>query len=190
MGGPGSSRWNGHQPAPLVEESLKIDLLSPEMRWALRQPEAALATTTFTVRGRVLWEWLLCFLPAGEDGSRELLLLPTNDTQGGLQAFQLKAAQVGFNERTYAVCPRCRKTTRILLALPDKGIFACKRCLGVQYLSVRKHDTRVDRIVRRLRAGDVSVVDEYNALGRRGGYRGFVADRLFLDAMWRAFPEA
>jgi hypothetical protein len=76
------------------------------------------------------------------------------------------------------------------LFLPPKGErFACRRCHALQYRSVQRHDARLDRLARAIRCEDETVVEHYLAVGRRGGYRSFVADRLFLAAAAKAFPE-
>ena len=191
MGGLGSTRWNGHKPKPLVEESLRIDLLAPELRPALRQPGETAAFTTFTQRDQFHSQWLLLVTPTGDDGSRELVVLPADDvSEEAAQHFALKRVRVGFDERIYAVCAGCEKTTRILFALPDKAKFACKACVDLTYTSVRRHDKRVDRVAQRIRGGDMSVVDELITKGRTPGYRGFVADRLLLAGLAKAFPDA
>ena len=41
MGGPGSTRWRGHNRRRLVEETPCLDLLDPELKQALRLPEAS-----------------------------------------------------------------------------------------------------------------------------------------------------
>jgi hypothetical protein len=53
---------------------------------------------------------------------------------------------------------------------------------------VQEHDARVDRIVQRLRVGDLSVVAVSLKKGRLPGYAGACADRLLLAAVFRAFP--
>ncbi len=190
MGGHGSTRWRNHTPAPLVEESLRIDLLSPELRSALSQPGEAVATTNFAVRGRLHSQWLLHFSPASDDGSRELALIAADHVSDkAVLHFRLKPVGVGFHERIHAVCPGCEKTTRMLFALPDKRQFGCKTCTGLQYRSVREHDKRLDRIAKRLRAGDLSVVDKYSMRGRRPGHSGFCNDRLLLSGLLKAFSE-
>jgi len=182
MGGPGSTRWRNHQPAPLVEESLRIDLLEPQLKLALSKPEESAVLTSFSVNGQLHSTWLLQLSPATEDEPRKLIIRRADKLKEP-QTFELRPVRVGFTDRTHVVCPGCEKTARVLFALREKGFFECKRCLGVQYESVRRHDKRIDAICRRLRAGDHSVVEEYDTLGCRPGYAGFVADRLLLTAV-------
>ena len=188
MGGSGSTRWTNHTPAPLVEESLRIDLLDGEIQSALREPGEAIATITFSLAGQPLSEWHVYVPPATGDGSRKLLVRPADDPHEPAQIFELRQVRVGFHERVYAVCPGCEKTTRILFALPDKGRFACKRCNRLQYQSVREHDARLDKIIKAIKTGDEEALNRYVAEFDRGGYRSFVWSSLFLTAFSKVFP--
>jgi hypothetical protein len=163
VGGSGSTRWGNHTPAPLVEEALRLDLFDGEIQSALREPGEAVGTITFSLGGQPLSRWRLYISPATGDGPRKLPVRPADDPYEPAQLFELRQVRVGFHERVYAVCLGCQKTTRILCALPNKGRFACKKCTGVQYQSVRKHDARIDKLARAIRQYDETVLDRCSA---------------------------
>jgi len=189
LGGFNSTRWNKHKPAPLVEHSLRIDLLDAGLRSALAQPGEAVASITFSTGGQVQSQWVLCFSAAAEDGGRDLVVFPAdNVSKEAAQHFPLRPVRVGFHERLYPMCPRCERTTRILFALPRKGRFACKRCIGLTYQSEREHDARLDRIIRAVKTGDEAELDRLEAALNGSGYRALVASQLLLSALFKLRP--
>ena len=146
MGGPGSTRWRGHAPKPLVEEARGLDLFDPQWREALRQPRAS-GTIEWTrppsaaPLGRVDFH----LSPIDEDGTRTLAFDFTGDPCEPYQVVTLERSRVGFSERWYARCPgECGERARKLYWVPGQLEFACRRCAGLQYASAQQHDKRFD----------------------------------------------
>jgi len=130
--------------------------------------------------------------PLGDDYARELRLRLSEelDPTGEVQVFKLERVPVGCAPRWLLTCPQCGERRARRLFLPPKSTrFGCKDCHALRYRSVQQYDHRVDRIVQRLRAGDISVIEEYDLRGRRLGHAGFCSDRLFLSALVKLFPE-
>ena len=131
--------------------------------------------------------------PLGDDDTRELRLRLSEELDPACQAqlFKLELASIGCAPRWLLLCPECGERRARRLFLPPKSKrFACKRCHALHYRSVQQHDVRLDKLVKAIRCGDETVVEKYRVVGRRGGYRGFSADRLFLTALAKAFPDS
>ena len=146
MGGPGSTRWHGHQRRPLVEAALCLDLLDPRVKEALRLPSAS-GTLEWTnpdtgmPRGSVPFH----LGPLEPEGGRRLILDFTGDPYEPKQVVILEPVEVGFSRRWYAQCPRsCSRRARKLYWAPGRLEFACWRCAGLQYETAQQHDRRVD----------------------------------------------
>lgn len=195
MGGPNSTRWRGHQRKHLVEQCLALDLRDLGQLEILSSPSPLAgrfdwkASPAGTLLGSATY-WLG---PLGNDDTRELRLCLGEelDPSGHVQAFKLERVTVGCAPRWLQLCPQCGEHRARRLFLPAKSKqFACKRCHNLIYRSVAQHDQRVDRIARRLRTGDLSLLEEHNRRGRKPGFSGFCGDRLLLSGLLKAFPEA
>jgi len=86
---------------------------------------------------------VILHLPGGEssvDIEQVIRLTPTRPWLGG--------------RRWWFECPRstaggpCGRRVRCLHLRPDAWTFACRKCLGLTYESVQRHDERVDRLAR------------------------------------------
>ena len=187
MGGTGSTRWNNHEPKPLVEAALRFDLARPELRDVLGQPHAAWGTLTIkTAIGS--WTWSLSISAVQSDGTRHLVFDDQpNDAHVDGQVIELVRVECGIRTTTMAVCPGCGRRVRVLCALPADGRWGCRQCLGLAYTSSRRSDARVRRVARALRRGDEPVLAEYNARMAKGGATGLAALGVVFDAIERAF---
>lgn len=161
MGGPGSTRWNLHVPATLVEDCLSLsptDLArSRDMRpgltgvWLWGHPgRGVVAAMIWQLEARrregdlgINWRWVV----GGADPS-----------QGAEQTTILEALPTGLRGRCWLFhCPTpgCGRRCRRLFLPPDGRAWACLACHRLTYRSRREHDARVDALRRdpqRLRA--------------------------------------
>jgi hypothetical protein len=145
MAGRGSTRWRGHQPRPLVEETHCLDLLDQRWREILRLHRAS-GTLEWRDSGNLVpKEWVDFRLsPVQEDGTRLLVVDFTRDPNEPKEQLILEQVRVGFSRRWHARCPGgCDQMVRKLYLVED-GAVACWRCAGLQYRSAQKHDKRVD----------------------------------------------
>ena len=79
-----------------------------------------------------------------ELGGIRRLRLQFADT-GTRQSVVLEQVQVGFSNRWYARCPdACDRRARMLYLVPGMQRFTCRQCAGLEYESVRAHDSRID----------------------------------------------
>ncbi len=145
MGGVGSGRWKDYEPAPLVEEALCLDVLSPGLKALLNLPRAS-GSIEWNRGGALLARADVHLGTVEGDSTRPLAL----DFSGGdpyepKQVLVLEAVQVGFSRRWYARCPDgCGRRVRKVYAPPGTHRFACRFCAGLQYRSVQQHDARLD----------------------------------------------
>lgn len=163
MGGRGSSRWLRHEPKRLVEHTFHIDLLHPQLRPLLHDPAPATWTTTITT-GRASRQWLAILSANDSDGSRDLTLrsLPL-DLSDPAQMVRLVRVKAGFDLRLLGKCPSCDRRVQILHALPEDGIFQCRRCLALAYRSSRRWDGRVAKLAKAMLGGDQATVQYWQA---------------------------
>ena len=153
MGGRGSTRWRGHNRQPLVEESVCLDLLDPELRKALKAPRAS-GELDLRVAGTGEPAIPIDFeLGVVEPNDTRRLTVNFFDSVGSTQAVTLKRVRSGFSSRWLAQCPRfCGRRARKLYFVPVKSEVACWRCAGLTYRSTQQHDKRLDE-ARRDRQG-------------------------------------
>jgi hypothetical protein len=145
MGGSGSTRWRGHQPRRLVEQTHCLDLLDRRWKEILRLRQAS-GTLEWRSRGSVVPEHWVDFTlsPIQADGTRLLVLDFDRDATAPKQRLILEEVRVGFSRRWHARCPGgCDGLVRKLY-LVERGSVACWRCAGLQYRSAQRHDKRVD----------------------------------------------
>ena len=139
MGG----RRKGYRPKRLVEHTPRLDFLSPSWRSVLKLSTASGELSWTDANGARTATVAFELGPIEEDFARSLALSPQG-SQGSV-CVTLEARRVGFDRRWHAKCPLdCGCSTRSLFLLPD-GLLGCRTCLGLVYLSSRKHDARVDR---------------------------------------------
>ena len=172
MGGPGSTRWRGHRPRRLVEETPCLDLLDPELKEALRLPSAC-GELDLRVPGTGEPAVPIDFdLGRVEpDGSRRLRV-DFRDPDGSNQTLILQPVQLGFSRRWYARCPQhCRRRARKLFLRCGMLEFACVSCCGLQYETAQTHDARIDACRR----------DPLAFLSRRSGLGGLQAALVTLN---------
>lgn len=139
MGGPGSTRWRGHQKARLVEQAYRLDV---------RQLIA------IGVIGPDSWTDQL--LTWDEDGAAVLLQVRVHDRDGGVGIIH----HTGPDDREvrnhvwlhfppgdrpcWFRCPglgeeECDARVRVLYLPPGEQRFACRRCHGLTYRSRQQH---------------------------------------------------
>jgi hypothetical protein len=148
MGGRGSTRWNDHDRAPLVEETPSIDVVALRQAGILAQPEATF-DVVWSVAGRAVG--VAQARLGREDGGRRNLLLNTA-FDGVVEPFQVELEMVAHTPnwggtRWFLLCPDadCGEQ-RLNLYLDSKGRrVACRECLGLTHRSVQRHDARLDQ---------------------------------------------
>jgi hypothetical protein len=142
MGGTGSGRWKDHQRAPLVEDTLRLDVVAFET--ALRHDQI----TGFVYRTDGQTDDLMALLtfslgPVSASGNR-ILMIDSGGT-GRRQSIRLERAQRGWHSGWLFRCPTdCGRRARKLYALPRWLVFSCRQCAGLTYRSVQRHDSRLD----------------------------------------------
>ena len=60
--------------------------------------------------------------------------------------FQTTSGRRG--QRTWLTCPFCDRRMFKLYRPPSSGSFACRACHNLTYLSVQRHDARLDRLLK------------------------------------------
>lgn len=194
MGGPSSGRWGNYRRRIQVEECLPLDTSDLGQLGILASPSVVAGRLGWQTSpgGDLLGSATYRLGPPGADETRELRLRLSAelDPTCQVQLFKLERVAIGCAPRWLLLCPECGERRARRLFLPPKSKrFACKRCHALHYRSVQQHDVRLDRLIKAIRCGDETVVEKYRVVGRRGGYRGFSADRLFLTALAKAFPS-
>ncbi len=152
MGSSQSTRWRGYVPKSLVEDAVSLDLLDPHWTEIFKHPEAeAHGTIELAPASSHPRQPRVDYIvePVRSDGTRRLGLGSCDSLSEAGQVLILETLQVGFDPRVYARCPKgCRKRVRKLYLEPERELFRCRRCSGLQYRSVQEHDKRVDRLLR------------------------------------------
>jgi hypothetical protein len=140
MGGKGSTRWNDHQRAPLVEDARQLDVtvFEPE----LHDQTTGILRWTDPGTEEVTAEFVFSLEPASEDGSRRLVIEPISE--GRKQSVRLERVQRGWYSAWLFHCPAdCGRRARKLYALPKWMVFSCRQCAGLTYRSTQTHDSRL-----------------------------------------------
>ena len=148
MGGKGSSRWRGHEKAPLVEAAICIDLVALRRTGLLDRPGLPYSITwtrdssdTPTAEGLMSLEtgpngtrWLVAVIALfgkPKPLSARLELEPFHPHLGGVRWF--------FH------CQACDRRVLKLYLAPSGSQIACRQCLGLTHRSVQQHDARLDQ---------------------------------------------
>ena len=176
MGGPGSTRWRGHRPQPLVEEALALDLTDLRRKGALSLPLCAgtiewRAKAPDVCLGRAKW-----VLQTDSMGRSLKIVIARPGRPTITSDVILEAVEPRFGgTRWYFCCPidGCDRRALKLYLTPGDDRLGCRSCLGLQYRSVREHDARVDRL-RRDPAALLSALHAFNT-GRASLSRARVA---------------
>ncbi len=143
MGGSKSTRWRGHQPRRLVEETNRLDFGSPEWRAVLKHSTASGNLRWTDSTGSCIAQAAFELGAKGENGSRILTL--EFEGWGRMTHLALEPVAVGFSMRTHARCPAgCGGRARSLFLLPENRRIGCRRCCGLGYASAQKSDHRVN----------------------------------------------
>jgi hypothetical protein len=146
MGGKGSTRWNDHQRAPLIEHAreLSVAAIKPALE---RSPVTGVLRWTDPGTEEVTAEFVFSIGPVSEGGSRRLLIEPTDG--GRKQSVLLEPVRLGWYSGLLFACPAdCGRRSRRLFARPPWESFLCRRCAGLVYRSSQQHDARVDQALR------------------------------------------
>lgn len=186
MGGIGSTRWADHTRKPLVEQAVRIDA-----KFLVSAPTFASGPVGATVE-----------CTAGPNSGCQVLITidgSTNDGKrpGRIAVFRaggdffvtkvvLVQVEIGFSQRWYWACPAgCDRRRQALYLATDGREIACRMCLGLAYRSTQTWDSRISRLVRASREGDVQLLDRHTANTLRPGYRGLAAGLLQFRVMER-----
>lgn len=153
MGGFGSGRRRNREDErrkPIVEDALTLDAAKIELKDLLRQTAGTLrwmrdkreiAAMFFMVRRYDHGEALVLRYTSKnrwdhwpEEVEEEIPIEETTPNFGG--------------RRRWFSCPGCDNRVRTLHIPKDRRRFRCRDCHGLTYRSVRRHDKRVDELVR------------------------------------------
>lgn len=144
MGGPGSTRWRDRRKAPLVEETLALDL--PALRRAglfEQPPETAFHLNWTRDSGNVVGVGT-AELQRDSAGRERLELDLRTATSGRPKTLEVAVRLVQRALRTCLVCPGCQGAVEKIYIPWGSDRIGCRRCLGLQYRSVQTHDARLD----------------------------------------------
>jgi hypothetical protein len=145
MGGRGSTRWKGHTPKKLAEETPCLDFLHPKWREALRHREAT-GSIRWSTRSGPLAEASVYLGPIEKDETRRLVMRCSEEPAEPKALVVLEPSQVGFSRRWYARYPgTCGKRARKLYLHLSSGTYAflCVQCAGLTYAATQRTDKRV-----------------------------------------------
>ncbi len=142
MGGFGSTRWNSHQKAPVIEDCHQLDVASLEPALKHDQIDGELPLTDNRT-GEVNGQFSFSLGPVSRDGSRRLVIEPGDNRRR--QSIRLEPAQRGWYRSWLFVCPTdCGRRARKLFADRRWLKFMCRKCGGLTYASAQTHDSRLD----------------------------------------------
>jgi len=145
MGGPGSTRWNGHRKRALVEDSLAIDLPQLIAGGLLDHPGSSITVAWSRVREPIATGLLGFESDDPENRVLRVLVLFHSETpplSADLPLVPLRP-QIG-GVRWFLQCPDCDRRALKLYVRPQGDRFGCRSCLGLTYRSAQEHNSRVD----------------------------------------------
>jgi len=148
MGGPTSTRWNGHRRAPLVEDTPTLSLTDLRRGGLFDEPDRPL-TLSWIIGDAPLARADVRLL-GNADGPTGLTMdIDFADATEPLRAeLELVAQPCHFGGvRWFFACPEpdCERRALKLYIDPGGRRICCRRCLGLTHRSAQQHDKPVDQ---------------------------------------------